>query len=946
MKKFTIASLSIFTAMCMLTPAFIKAQSTTVNIGGTVVDSIGQALPGATTVLMTLPDSVISSFVFSDKEGAFNLKGIKPGNYLLQITYVGYLNYYKSLTIRSDVLLDPLVMLSKNSSINEVVIEGERTPIILKKDTIEYNAEAFKVQPNATVEDLLKRLPGVEVESDGTVKAQGETVERVLVDGKEFFGTDPKMATKNLPADAIDKVQVFDRLSDMAQFTGIDDGDREKTINLELKEDSKQGYFGTVTGGYGTDDRYNGKASINKFTKKTQLSFLGMANNINQQGFTFEDYVGFLGGVSNLRRGGRGGGGFSGGNNTGVNINEDLSNGFVKTSAGGLNLNHTFNKNTKLNISYFLNSVRRDIDKDITRQNFLESGTFSYDEVSNSFNENLNHRINMRFEHKIDSTQELILTANAGLTDGESESISNSTTRNVEGVIENEGDNDLSTNAERYNFSSNLTYRKRLNDEGRNLVTSVSISGNDNDRDNEISTFNRFFEGTTLSRIDSTVQNQFQNNKQFSYNLRLSYTEPLGDRKYLEFNASHRAFENEVDRGVFDIVGQNGNLVEVANDQLSNAYESDYIYQQGGLNFRLVRNKLNFSTGLSAQRSHLDGEIFAINGNPNVNTSIDNDFFFLLPSMQLRLNFASSRNLFIQYRTNVNEPSIEQLQPIVDNSDPLNIYVGNPELRPEYTHRLTSRFLSFSQFTFTSFFAYVDISYTDNSIVNATSVDSLFRVTTTPVNVDNAYRILNFASFSTPIRKLGIDIRLNYNVTYNRGIQFINLEETDFDRIATGGGVRIDNRKKDVIDIAVGGNLNHSLTTYSNPESPDQSFFNQRYFGELNINLGQKWRIGSEINYTIYQGDAFGEAEKIPIWEASLSRYIFEGNRGEIQLTAFDLLNKNRGINQTSDLNYIEEERITSLGRYVMLSFTYNLSRLGANPAALPPGRRQFFRPR
>lgn len=924
-------------------PAY--GQSLKFEINGTVTDSVGNPLPGATTVLMSMPDSIIKNFIFTDKTGSFNLKGISKGEYLLQITYVGYLNYYKSIDLNQNLQLPPLLMLPKNSSLNEVVIEGERTPIILKKDTIEYNAEAFKVQPNATVEDLLKRLPGIEVEDDGSVKAQGETVQRVLVDGKQFFGDDPKMATKNLPADAVDKIQVFDQLSDMSQFTGIDDGDREKTINLRLKEDRKQGYFGTLTGGYGTDERYNGKASINKFSKKTQISLLGMANNINQQGFNFEDYVGFVGGVSNLSRGGRrGGGSGGGGQNAGVNISENLSNGFVKTGAGGLNLNHTFSRKTKLNISYFYNNVRRDIDRDITRQNFLESGTFTYDEISSSFNTNQNHRINFRFEHQIDSTQELLVTGNGGFTDGQSESLSNSITQNIEGIIENAGDNNLTTGAERYNFSTNTTYRKKLNDSGRNFVASARISGNDNDRINNISTFNSFFEGGNLNRIDSTIQDQLQENSQLAYNLRVSYTEPIGKRKYLEFNASHRAFENEVDRDVFDIVGQNGGLVEEFNPALSNAYVSDYIYQQGGVNFRYVRNKLNFSTGLTAQRSHLDGEIFT--GIPNLQNTIDNDFFFVLPEMQLRLNFASSRNLFINYRTNVNEPSIEQLQPIVDNSDPLNIYVGNPALRPEYTHRLTSRFLSFSQFTFTSFFTYFDISYTENSIVNATSVDSLFRVTTTPVNVDNSLRILNFASFSTPVRRLGMEIRLNYNITYNNGIQFINALETNFNRLSTAGGFRFDNRKKDIIDVSVGGRLNHSITTYDNPESPNQTFFNQRYFGQLNLNLGEKWRIGSEINYTIYQGDAFGESERVPIWEASASRYIFEGNRGEISLIAFDLLNRNQGINQSSDLNFIEEERITSLGRYVMLSFTYNLSKIGANPAGLPAGRMRIFRPR
>ncbi len=919
----------------------VKAQ--TFQIEGIIVDSTDTPLSGATAVLLQAEDSVMKHFSFTGKEGGYLMKGVVPGDYLLQVSYLGYLTYFKALTVNQSEKLPPITMTPQDQSLNEVIIEGERTPIFLKKDTIEYNAEAFKVQPNATVEDLLKRLPGVEVESDGSVKAQGETVQRVTVDGKEFFGNDPKLATQNLPADAIDKVQVFDRQSDLSQFTGVDDGNREKTINLELKEDRKNGLFGTITAGYGSQGRTENKASVNKFSKKTQLSFLGMYNNTNRQGFSFEDYIGFQGGIGSFSRAGGGRSIRIGGNNsTGLPIGEDLSNGFVTTGATGLNWNQDFSKKTRLSLSYFYNNVERDVASELVRQNFLETGNFSYDEVSDRLNNNQNHRTNLRLTHKIDSTQEIILSGNVGFTDGDSRSGTSSRTLSAEGEVENTSEIRNENEGQRWSGSGELSYRKKFSKPGRNLVLSANASLVDNDRILDVFNENEFYEAGAPDSTLLQQQDQIQQTDQFNYQTSISYTEPLGNRTYLELNLSQRNYNNQVEQEVFDLLDDpaNGQL-SIFNPRLSNAYESDYNYQQAGLNYRIVRNKVNYTLGLSGQRSRLTGEL------PLLNSDIDNEYYFLLPSAQVRIDMGTAKNLFLNYRTRVNEPSIEQLQPVVDNTDPLNLYIGNPDLDPAYTHTLTGRFLSFSQFNFTSLFAFFRLSYTVNSIINTTSINEQFIRTTRPVNVDNTFSANTFASYSTPIKSLKINIRLNTNLTYNRDIQFLNDRETPTNRFIMAGGIRLDNRKKDVLDIAIGTNISQTLTTYDDAETADQSFLSQRYYAELGLFLGKKWRLGSEINYSLYEGDGFGEQEAIPIWQASLSRYFLKNNRGEFRITAYDILNRNIGINQNSDLNFIEEERITTLARYVMFSFVYNLSKFGQNASGLPAGgRMRVVRPR
>lgn len=268
-----------------------------ISLEGQLVDPDNKGLPFATVVLLQGQDSVIAHYGVSDDQGGFKIKGVQKGDYIFQVTALGFESYYKPLELSTNKDLGTVSIARKSEQLKAFEVAAERVPIAIKGDTVEYNAAAFQTRPNAAVEDLLRQLPGVEVDQNGNVKAQGEQVRKVLVDGKEFFGDDPKMATKNLPADAIDKVQVFDKKSEMAEFSGIDDGERNKTINLELKEDKKNGYFGKVTGGYGTDNRYAGKFNVNRFSKNTQFSALGMGNNTNEQGFSFEDYIGLMGGI-------------------------------------------------------------------------------------------------------------------------------------------------------------------------------------------------------------------------------------------------------------------------------------------------------------------------------------------------------------------------------------------------------------------------------------------------------------------------------------------------------------------------------------------------------------------------------------------------------------------------------------------------------------------------
>jgi hypothetical protein len=901
----------------------LRAQFT---IEGLVQDTSGNPLSSATIALLQASDSVLVSFALTDEYGSFIFKKVSEGDYLVQASFLGYHTMSVPTDVASNLSLPAITMIPNTVSLDEVSIEGERTPIFIKKDTIEYNALAFKTNPGDNVEQLLKRLPGVEVDREGNVKAMGEDVQKVLVDGKEFFGNDPKVATKNLPADAVDRVQVYDRKSDLAEFTGIDDGEREKTINLKLKEDKKKGVFGNVTGGYGQtnfddpDHLYQGKVSVNRFSNKLQLSVLGMLNNNNQQGFSVNEYINFMGGLSSMM--GSGGGRIrlgSSGSGIPLNTGGDMGTGFMRTGAGGVNFNYDISKKTEIQTSYFYNDLSNTLDQSTFRQQFLNNGVFETNSESSQLTANNNHRVNVTVRHEIDSMQNLIFRSNAGINDAMLTQNSMSQTFDNEGSVENESTTNNASNGQNLNATATLVYRRRFHKRGRALVLEANGSMQQDDQEAALFSVNGFRPGTDKAFTDSITQDQFQTNDQTNWGAKVSFTEPLGKSKYLQLNYSRQNYNNDWNREVYDINGGTTRL----NRQLSNEYLRGYFYDRGGLSLLMNGAKSTLTASMDVQRSQLDGDLITLD------TMINQSFVNVLPGLRYRYEFAATRNISLNYRTSVREPSLEQLQPIIDNTNPLNIYVGNPNLRPEYTHSANIHFMNFSRFNFTNFFGVVRATYTTNKITNSKIVDSLFRQITQPINVDQDLSLSTFINYGAPIKPIGAKFRIEGNVTYNRSILFVNTLENNVNRLMGGLSLTLENRNKEHFDLVAGARLSPTLTRYDISVELNQDFLNQSYFTDLSVNLGKKWLFTSSLDYTLYGGDVFNEDASIALWEAALTRYLFKNRRGQLRLTAYDILNQNQGIDRTSTFNYVEETRVRTLSRYVMMTFTYNLSEFG-----------------
>ncbi len=909
----------------LFTSQIVVAQKVTLR--GVVADSASKPLELATVMLLQAKDSALMTFSRTNEKGEFELKNVSIGNYLLKITYIGFKSYHKLIAVAQspELNLGKIQMEFLTKELASVTVQAEKAPVTFKQDTIEFNAGSFKTKENAVVEDLLKKLPGVEVQRDGTIKAQGETVQRVTVNGKDFFGRDPKIATRNLPAEALEKVQVYDRKSDQAIFSGIDDGQKEKTINLELKEKYKNGGFGNVMLGVGNDKRYENRLSYNRFNKQGQISVLGMGNNINKQGFSIDDYMNFSGTTRSMMGGGAVRIQLDADDMGGIPLNFGGRNyGFMTNWAAGANFSKTFSPKTEITGNYFYNWLNQKIDQDVDRKNFLPTGTFSSLQNSTQDNTNNNHRFNLIAEHKLDSANSFKLTS--AFTFNQTNAFTSSTSKslNDQNVLQNEGERKNLREGNSLNLNNELLYRHRFAKKGRTISATFTFNASEQNSQGSLQAINKYYNFNP--RTENINQKSTQDNSTYMLGTNISYTEPIAKKKYLEFNYNFRNNINNSSQEVFDLRDNE----QLLNQNLTNKFDNNFAYNRLGVNYRYNHKKYNFSTGISLQNSNLNGKLLL------KDTEIRRTFNNLLPTMRFNYNFSNSKRLNINYETNVQEPSITQLQPVVDNRDPLNIYVGNPNLRPAYLHNLTANFSTFDPMTFINFFGFVNATYTTNFITTAQNIDRQLARTTTPVNVKDNLRITSNLSFGFPIKKLNSRFNLSTNNTMMQGVNLLNDIANRFTQQTLSGRVRYDFSWKDWVNLGLSADISKQETKYQFSERQNQSFVNQTYTAEGNFTFPKGFSFNTDLDYLVYQSQTTDFKQEIPILNASLSKTFLKASAGEVKFSVNNLLNQSIGASQQAQINYLEQTIIRSLGRYFMLTFTYSLNK-AMNPSA---GRR------
>lgn len=914
-------------------PSLAAAQK--FNLSGTLSDTLNSPLPSATIMLLNAKDSTLATFGVSDQKGFFQMKGVAPGRYVFKVTFVGYATHTQFLAPEPGVVdldLGRIKLKPQATQLDELVVKAEKAPVTVKRDTIEFNAGSFKTKANANVEDLLKKMPGIDVESDGTLRAQGEQVQRVTVDGREFFGRDPKLATRNLPADAVEKVQVFDRKSDQSQFTGIDDGQKEKTINLELKPEKRNGAFGTLMAGAGTDGRYQGRGNINRFTKGKQLSFLGMGNNVNEQGFSFGDYMNFSGGSTQMMGGGGGAMAIqiNGDNQNGVPMNfGGRPNGITTNYAGGLNFNNNVSKKTDINGSYFYNNVDQNIDRAVERVNFIPDGSYRFNSLSLQRNNNENHRLNFTIDHRIDSANSLRFNANASMTNSRLSTLTESETMTPEGDLQNSSATNNLTNGNGFNFNSSLLYRHRFEKKGRSMSVNVNAVAAQNESHGDLTAENSFF--NTGEKRNVSQENEQRTDNQ-TIGTTFSFIEPLGGRKYLEASYNFRTNRNQVERSVYDVAGSNRTM----NTLLSNAYNSDYFYNRPGLMMRINRQKFNMSFGANWQRTTIAGRL--VLREIDINRTFQN----ILPVMRLNYDFSSMKRMRFDYEASMQEPTIQQLQPVIDNTtNQINQSVGNPELQPGYTHRVMASYNAFDPASGVGLFGYLNGSYTTNSISYSQTINPNLSTLTMPVNVRNASLINGNFNFGFPVRKLMSRINVGPTVSRLGNRVFLNETEVTSMQQTIGGSARYSFNYKDIFTLDLSANLRNQSTSYdtegaSKPQ--DQKYFNKTYSTETNVTILKNYQLNASFDYMMYDSRTTGFSQEIPLLNVSVSRFFFKAQSGELKLGVVNLLDKSLSVTQQSNVNYLEQTTYNNLGRYYMISFTYALNKQ-LNPMGTRGGR-------
>jgi hypothetical protein len=904
------------------------------SIKGLLYDTLAkQPVASATITVLKKKDSALVTFTMSDSKGRFEITGLADGEYRLLITHVNYHGSSKSITVNEaarDKDLGNVIMRDAAQVLDEVVVTAEAPPVTLIGDTVQYNAGSFKTPPNANVEQLLKKMPGIQVEKDGTIKAQGQEVKRVMVDGKEFFGTDPKIATRNLPSDAVDKVQVYDRASDAAQLTGFDDGNSEKTINLKLKKDKKKGLFGKASVGGGTEGRYEGRFNVNSFKGARQLSVIGLGNNTNAEGFSFMDMLSFSGGGGNVTRSGNAisitstdpsVAGFAGGNN----------NNSIRTIwGGGINYNNIIGTKTDFTSNYFYNRYSPRIEKEVKQQNFLPDGS-TLDRLSNSLTNNINnsHKLNLSADIKLDSFHSIKISPSFGYQSTDNSNYSEYETRRQDNSLTNRGFSNTQSTSDGYNFRNDILFRKKFRTRGRTFSLSLQTNLNASDGEGAQLSVNEFFnpDGSPV-RTDSLNQRNSNSSDQRSYNVRAVYTEPVVKNSLLEFSVSNSLSKSTSEKTTWDYNTVNGKY-DAVNEQLTNNYENTYGYTNAGIRWRSQFKNWNFAIGANWQKADLEGNIIA----GTKDSLISQTFYNILPTARFQYNFTRYKNLQINYNASTNQPSMTQLSPVPDISNPLNIRDGNPDLQQEYTHMATINFMSVNPFKNKNLFAFFNIRQTNNKIVNYDTINALGVKRSRPVNVDGVYNISGSVSVGLPVRFLKGTINIASNLGYDKNKQFVNGVGNTIKTLTLGPVLRLDMNPTDKFDVSLNAGINYNNSKYSLQTNQDAEYFSQNYGADINWQLPASFYFSTEFTYTVNNRLTDGFNLRVPLWNASISKQFLRYNRGELKLSAFDLLNENVNVSRSSNQNYIEDSRIKTLQRYFMLSFTYSLSKMGLGPA-------------
>ncbi|MET0636292.1 MAG: TonB-dependent receptor [Chitinophagaceae bacterium] len=933
--------------LSLLVPVFVllglRAESQ--SIKGKLTDlQDNRPLRGATLNLRLLSDTNQVRNAVSDSLGVFRFTDVPFDSFFISVSFIGY-EEYRQIVALSDSMpnldLGTLSIPKTSLQLSGVTIMSKTPPTQQKGDTIQYNASQYKVNPDATVEDLVKKAPGITVAKDGTVTAQGEQVRKVTIDGKDFFGDDASAALRNLPADIVDKIQVFDRLSDQAQFTGVDDGNAQKALNIVTKSGLKNGQFGRFYAGGGTDQRYQAGGNVSFFKGDRRISLVGLTNNINQQNFGSQDLLGVTSTASG--RGGQGGGGRPGGGGGGGGQNNfqiGQQNGISRTNAIGVNYSDKWGKKVDVAGSYFFNNSNLVNDSRANTRNFVKPDSILVrTDTSMVRTHNYNNRANLRIEYKIDSSNTIIITP--GFSYQRNKSLNNSFQVNayeLENGFLSSSANERNSVNNGWNFNNNILYRHAFAKKGRTI--SLNLAQSFNDRDGF--TFQESFTRDANSKNDSVVQVIDNQTSGRTLSANIIYTEPVGVKGQLQFNYSPSITKNKGDKETFRFDQVTGEY-SIFDSTQSNNLVNNYNTQTSGVTYRVGDRDNQFAAGVNYQYSTLESDQQL----PFV-SKINRNFSNILPNLQWRTKISARSSVRLFYRSSVSAPSVNQLQDVLDISNPLSVTRGNTDLKQQYTHTLNARYTFTNTQLGQSLFANIFVQKTNDYVTNAIFTafnDSVLTPSFTlsrggqlfrPVNLDGYYSVRSMLAFGQPVAFLKSNINLNAEFRYSRTPGLSNNTNTITNVYYYSGGVGVASNISEFVDFNLSYNVGYNRSI--NTLQPDLVISNVLRVAMVQFNLLNKkgWFIQNDMSNQVNSGLTTGFNQKFWLWNMAAGKKILANRRAEIKLSVFDLLKQNQSVTRTFDNAEIRDEQNTVLQRYFMLTFTYNLKNFGTAKSAGP----------
>lgn len=894
---------------------------------------------GATVVIFLQKDSLenkIQSTV-TDAKGSFELTGIPNDSFFIEISSIGY-QKLKRTAIVGDGIKDmgTLNFTKQGKDLADVTIIATAPPVAQKGDTTQFSASQYKVNPDATTEDLIKKMPGITVDKDGTVTAQGEQVKKVTIDGKDFFGDDASAALKNLPSEVVDKIQVFDKLSDQAQLTGFDDGNSVKALNIVTKSGIKNGQFGRVYAGYGTDDRYAAGGNMSFFNGNRRISVVGNFNNINQQNFGSQDLLGL---TSSGGRGGGGGGGGRGGGGGGRggggtdNFTVGQASGISKTNAFGVNYSNQLNRKLTITGSYFFNNSNNTNESLVNTETFSTPKNLLSTQKSNIVTENSNHRINLRVEYKLDSSNSIFIIPSINFQNNNSTSLSS--LQSFYGISDsvNTSLNRNTSDRQGFNIRNNILYRHSFAKRGRTLSLGFNTAYTKNDGNSITDAQYRFFNNGFI--IDSLQQQSYDNTTNgHTIGGSIAYTEPVGKKGQIQIDYNPSVQKNKANQQTFAYDGQKYSMFDSA---LSNKFDNTITTNNAGISYRLSKSRdEQFSFGANFQNSKLESQrIF-----PTL-SSVNQSFSNILPNAMWRKKLSTTSDIRLFYRASTSFPSVNQLQDVVNLSNPLRVSSGNPDLKQSYTNIVSTRYTYTNSKTSRSFFANLFLQTASDYISNAIYIahkDSIIQQgiklnkgsqLTKPVNLDGYKSLRTFFTYSMPVKALKTTINLNAGFSYAKLPGLVNYTKTTTNNYTYNTGVVFASNISEYVDFNLSYNANFNNANTISTTSSNTKYVNQSAGLQMNLLDKKGWFIQNDVSGQSYSGLTAGLNQSFWLWNAAIGKKFLKKQAGELKLSVFDLLKQNQSIVRTVTGAYIEDAQSQVLQQYFMLTFTYSLKNFG-----------------